>query len=188
MLENLAVIIFILFNLCFLLVVAVLVVYMLSSLFVWPPSVPTDRKTRRIMVKQLKDLIKDKEHLNIADLGSGYGHLVRDVRKAFPKAKITGYEILYLPYYFSKLIFNGKQNITIKKADLFTENYSDIDAIVTFYHSIKPDDTLAKKVQNECKKGCIIITNNYLLEGVPLLKRTKVKLMIGKRYVYVYRV
>lgn len=188
MLGNIGIIIFLLINFGFLLIVAVLVIYMLSSLFVWPPSVPTDRKTRRIMVEKLKQNLEAREGQKIADLGSGYGHLVREVNKAFPKAQITGYEILYLPFYFSKLLFFRNSRITIKKADLFAENYSNIDAIVTFYHSIKPDDTLAKKVQAECKKGCIIITNNYLLNGVKLLERVEVKLMIGKRYVYVYEV
>ncbi len=140
-------------------------IQMATALFVWPPSIPTDKKTRKNIVNELKNYFTPDKKFKVFDLGCGYGGLVSYLSKNFPNAEVIGVELLSVPYKYSKFRFRNNPNIKIIKGDLIDQNYRDADAIVFFY---KENLKLSEKLKNELKAGVPILSNNFeLLEWQP---------------------
>ncbi len=160
----------------------VFIVYFSSAFVVWPPSIPTDRKSRRTIINCIKEIYPEDSAIKIADLGSGYGHLVRDISRNFKNAKITGVELLYVPYFFGKLFCKPFRNIKIIKDDLFNYDFSAEDVIVFFFRT---DHDLDKKFKKEFK-GKLVISNNFPLKYREADKVIEMKEMFVNRKLYIY--
>jgi SAM-dependent methyltransferase len=112
------------------------VVYTGSALFTMPPSIPTDGRTRRRMIRRLREWgLGDMDAPVVYDLGSGFGHLATDVGKAFPRAKVVGIERFFLSYFCARLrlaLLPFRRNVRFVRGDLYRMDYRDADAIVMF--------------------------------------------------------
>jgi hypothetical protein len=172
----------------FLLFMLVMLVYMGSSIFVWPPSMPTDYKTRKALIKLVNNYFSFDQNFKMADLGSGYGHLIKSFAQNFKNANITGFEILRPPFVTSKFLFRKNPNIQIIKQDFLQANISEFDLLITFYKNMKNDTRLIKKLQSECKPGAIILSNNFEMQGLQQIDFFDVKLFIGSRKIFVYKI
>ncbi len=138
----------------------VFILYFSSAFITWPPSIPTDRKSRRVIINCIRERYKDDVAINIADLGSGYGHLVRDIARDFRNANITGVELLWVPYLGGKVLCKRFKNIKIVKDDILKHDLSPYEVIVFFFRT---DHDLDKKLENEFK-GKLVISNNFPLK------------------------
>ena len=136
------------------------ILYFSSAFVVWPPSIPTDRKSRRTILDVIEKIYSKEAPIKIADLGSGYGHLVRDISRNFKRAKVTGVELLLLPYLGGKILCKRFCNINIIRGDLLKYDFSNEDVIVFFFRT---DHDLDKKFENEFK-GKLVISNNFPLK------------------------
>lgn len=183
--ENIALILIIILQGGFLLFCLLMLLYFSSAIFVWPPSIPTDRRSRRAIVDFIKTKHQPDANIKIVDLGSGYGHLVRDLSRKFKNAEITGVELLRLPYLYSKFIFCRNKNIKIIKDDLYAHNLSQYDAIVFF---LRKDHQVDGKVKNEVKKGALVISNNFPLKEYQPLEVKQSKELLGKWAIYLYEI
>lgn len=183
MLESLVLIAIILFQFVFLAFFFVLMVYFASAIFVWPPSIPTDKRSRREIINFIKNKHGESANIKLVDLGSGYGHLVKDLSKAFKSAEISGVELLRLPYLYSKFIFHRNNRIKIIKDDLYKHDLSPYDAVVFF---LRKDHDVDDKVKNEIKKGAIVVSNNFPLKNYQPKDVKEIKDIFAKRTIYFY--
>ena len=73
------------------------------AVFSWPPPIPTDRKTLAIAIKKIQEKYSSDFRIKVVDPGCGYGRVIFKIAKLFPRAEVTGIDILYPAYYYSKL-------------------------------------------------------------------------------------
>ena len=158
-------------------------IYFASAIFVWPPSIPTDKKSRREIINFIKAKHNGSANIKMVDLGSGYGHLVRDLSKAFESAEMTGVELLHLPYLYSKFIFHRNNRIKIIKDDLYEHDLSAYDVVVFF---LRKDHQVDEKVKSQVKKGAIVISNNFPLKNYQPKQVKEIKDVFAKRTIYFY--
>lgn len=188
--ENIIYLLFLLIFFVVALYLCVNLVYVFTWLFTNPPSIPTDKKTRKVFIKAIKKYnpkIVEQEAI-IYDLGSGFGHLAIDVAKNFPNSKVSGYEIFFLPYFFSKIHakFKFANNVTFNFENLFKKDLSQVDIIVSFLSPVNLHE-LEEKFNNELKQGAILFSNQYKFPNITPTEVIKHKLAIGSRFVYVYK-
>ena len=162
------------------------VLYLFTWLFTDPPSVPTDKRTRRVMIHQIITYKPDAKI--IYDLGSGYGQLAFAAAKRFPDAQVIGFEIFWLPYFMSrfKKKLYGYKNVSFKKANLFEEDLSDADVVLNFLFP-KFQDKLQQKFKEELKDNALIISNQFALPTWKAKKIKELPCLIGKRTIYTYK-
>jgi hypothetical protein len=183
MLGNIILISIVLLQLGFAVFFLLLILYFSSALFVWPPSIPTDRKSRRYIAELIGRKYPPDAAIKIVDLGSGYGHLVRTLSKAFSRAEITGVELLRLPYIYSKFIFARNKRIKIIKGDIYHHDLSEYDVLVFF---LRKDHKVDEKIKNEIKKGAIVVSNNFPLKTYEPKEIKEIADVFAKRTIYFY--
>lgn len=125
------------------------------------PFVPTSGKLTDLILKKAKL----KKNQVFIELGSGDGRIVREAVKAYG-VKGVGIEFHPLLYLYSKLV-SGIQKI--KKIEFRRENFfkSDLRKADVIFAFLLPK-TLKKlrvKFENECKKGTLVISHGFRIEG-----------------------
>jgi hypothetical protein len=141
----------------------------------------------KIITKLLSEQIihrpkNSKNHkLNICDLGSGNGNILIHLAKNLQTHKLnnlqtyfTGLEINPFLTSFSKhKIKKEKLNhkIKIKQKNFWKQPLKEFNIIIVFQFKTLMEK-LENKIRNECKKGTIIISNNW---EFPTLKKIKTK-------------
>ncbi len=159
----------------------------LTGLFTWPPSIPTDYRTKKKILEIITKHNKGKS-LEIADLGSGFGQLILSTAKVCPQHKLTGYEILGLPYIISKikLILRKYKNVNIHYQDFLESNLTKFDIIMCFLCG-SITSKLSSKLREEAKTGCLILSNNFTIPELTPVEVIKIKDLFATRKLYIYK-
>ncbi len=148
---------------------------------------PSSRKAIATFI----DLIPDKTHGTIVDLGSGWGSLAYPIAKRFPEAEVIGYELSPLPWLYSRLkgLFVRRPNLSLLRCSVFDADLSDVDVVVVYLHPAAMRK-LAPKFERELRPGTIVLSNTF---PVPTWEPAQT-LHLGKTWlstsneIYVYRV
>lgn len=139
--------------------------YARKSKVVAAPSVPW---MRRAVIERMEKEVKEKELSAplILELGSGWGTLAFAAAKACPSATIIGYEISPVPLFYArvKAVLGGYKNVKFISADLFGEDFSKADIVMT-YLTIPHMERLKPKFEAELKPGAIVICNTFHVPG-----------------------
>lgn len=151
-------------------------------------SVPWMRRAVRDVLQ--KELIANGiEPKVIYELGSGWGPLVMDAAKLFPKARVIGVEFSFLAAHFSRIraFLFGRKNVEIRRNDFFKEDLSDADLVI-FYMLEVILERLSPKMIAELPKGALIVSNTFTIKGwQPVAVHEVMKKPIPLK-VYVYKV
>jgi len=118
------------------------------------PFVPTGKKNVEKMIKMV-DLKPGKV---LMDLGSGDGRIL--IIGAKTGAKCVGVEINPVLYHLSKLRTIRKDNIEIRREDLWQTNLSQVDVLTIYFINHKMD-RLHKKIVSEMKPGSCVISYGF---------------------------
>ena len=159
--------------LCFIVFVLVFYVLMLFGFVYGAPFVPTSSKR----VKNMIELAKPKPGEVWIDIGSGDGRVMIAAAKA--GARAIGYEIH--PYLVAltkiKIWLNGlKGKAEVKMVNFWPINLSEAD-IVSVYLLPEKMDRLQRKLEDELKPGCRIVSNAFNFPGwTPVAEMDRVKL------------
>lgn len=129
------------------------------------PYIPTDKRTIKYIIKS--NILKDAQ--TIIDLGCGTGTLIKGLRKTYPDKNYIGVEYQARLAKIAQWRFQWRKPApTIVIGDMFTYPIDTADAVVGFWvKSLMPQ--LLKKLVQECKSGCIIISNTFPLPTHPEL-------------------
>lgn len=139
--------------------------YARKSKVVAAPSVPW---MRRAVIKRLGKEVAEMGVSSplILELGSGWGTLAFAAAKVCPGAKIVGYEISPVPLAYSRIKARlcGYKNVKFLNADLFKEDFSQADIILT-YLTMPHMEKLKVKFEAELRAGAIVICNTFPVPG-----------------------
>ncbi len=116
--------------------------------------------------KAIRSLIPENTTGSIVDLGSGWGNIVFFLSRAFPKARVTGIELSWIPWLFShSLHFVRKQpNLKLERNDFRKVDLADVSIVVCYLFPAGMKQ-LQEKLQRELKPGTIVISNTFQVAG-----------------------
>lgn len=163
---------------------AVFALYFASALFVWPPSFPSNKQSQRLITDFVRAKCSSGSGFKIVDLGSGYGHLVLALAKAFPHAQVTGVELLRFPAWCSKQLLRKYKNVSIVQQDLYAHDLSGYDAAVFF---LRKDHQIDEKVLKEIKPGAIVVAHHFPLKNYQAQQVKEMKDLFTMRKIYFYQ-
>lgn len=159
------------------------------GLFVWstiiislfgPPIVPTPKK----IIQEALAAVAPKKGDFFMDLGSGSG---RVVRMAVEKYKVRGRGIERNPFLVwwskTKAFLNKLENIEFKRGDYLKADLSKADIIFMY---LLPEflPPVVRKIQNECKKGTIIISQRFFVKEWKSCLIKKISRENNSTYIY----
>lgn len=120
-------------------------------------DLPTSMRTTKALAEIIK---KEQPRANvIIDLGCAYGSLALRLKKIFPSCEMYGIDSNGIRIFFARLrAFLLRRAVVFRKQDIFQADVRSADVVYTYlwYDRMPP---LEKKLQNELKKGAIVITN-----------------------------
>lgn len=135
--------------------------YAWKSKVIAAPSVPW---MRAAVIRRLEAELKRTglEAPVILELGSGWGTLALAAAKIAPKGAVIGYEISPIPLWSSRVraFFGRYKNTKFISADLFAEDFSRADVVMT-YLTMPHMARLKPKFEAELKPGAIVICNTF---------------------------
>lgn len=125
------------------------------------PFVPTSGKLIGFILKKAKL----KKGQVFVELGSGDGRIVRSAVVLYGVRGI-GIEFHPLLYLYSKLVSKIQKikKIEFRRGDFFKSDLREANVIFTFLLP-KTLKKLRTKFENECKKGTLIISHGFRIEG-----------------------
>ncbi|MEX0961519.1 MAG: class I SAM-dependent methyltransferase [Simkaniaceae bacterium] len=122
----------------------------------------------------------------VVDLGSGFGSLIFEVSKRYPKARVVGIEHSLIPFLFSKLrlLFQKRKNITLLYKDFFDVDLSDFDLILCYLYR-GAMLRLKKKFLAELKGDKMVISNTFSIPEQIEKKAIRLRGLISSE-IYLY--
>lgn len=125
------------------------------------PYVPTNIQMVREILKEA-DLKKDQLFI---ELGSGDGRVVRAAVNDY-QVKGLGIEIHLLLVLYAKFVarVQNLNNIDFRVQNFFNTDLKDSDVLFLFLLP-KTLKKLKAKIDDECKKGTLVITHGFKIEG-----------------------
>lgn len=150
--------------------------------FFGPPAVPTPK---RIILETL-DFISPKKDDFLLDLGSGTGRVLRLAAKKYG-VRGVGVDINPFLIWWSRITswLEGTAGVQFKKESFYNTDLSKAN-IIFLYLLPKYLPKMMKKLRDECKKGTLVISQRFYLEGWEkyLAKETERK----HNSTYIYRI
>lgn len=125
------------------------------------PYVPT----KKTVIDKIFKTIKLKRGNNFYDLGCGDGRMLLEAERR-TRANVIGYEIAPLIYLYAlikKLFHRSKAKIYFK--NFFKEKLGKADVIFCYLMPFQLKK-LALKIKKECRKGTLIVSNTFKIEGL----------------------
>jgi len=91
---------------------------------------PSSGKARRVVLSAAKTAGAGP----IIDLGSGWGSFVIPLARKYPDREIIGYELSFVPYYFSLVLKGllGLGNLTLKRQDFLRAELSGASVLLCY--------------------------------------------------------
>ncbi len=155
------------------------------------PNIRTAPAIREEIIRLLRDdyAARTLPRYTIYDLGSGNGHLTRQIAKALPQANVVGVELNALSVLWSNWMKKrqGLDNLTYVRSDFFKIDWSQGNAFVIF---MLPSllTRIAEKLEYEAAPHSLIICNKFRLgRGWIPQEERKIKtryLHQGKIFIY----
>lgn len=123
---------------------------------------PTLARARRAILAA----IPDGQTGLIVDLGSGWGTLVVPLAARFPRARVRGYELSWVPYGFSRLrlAVHGFANLRLDCRDFFLEPLAEADIVVCYLYT-GAMRRLREKFESELRPGTLVISHTFAIHG-----------------------
>lgn len=166
-----------------------------SVIFTWPPSIPTDGKTRRRMAARAAEHAAklDKPQPLILDLGSGFGHLAESCARAVPQARVCGYERFIVSYAGSRVraLLRAALFRTGKPRFIYGDFFKDApieeaDIIVCFLIKGALMERFRAEIWPRLSPGTRLICNGAAVPGMTPDAEEEIRYVFGKRNIYIY--
>ncbi len=157
-----------------------LVAFLLLGFFIWmlytfvrsgfgkyPPSISSFGQMNKVMIRLADEILSSSaEPLEIIDMGSGTGKVLRELAKKYPMHHFTGYEWDFFVYRAAKLLCSGYKNITLYRRNFMNADLSDKDLIIAFCgNEIAPE--ISDKILREAKPNVKIISEAFRIPNLP---------------------
>lgn len=154
-----------------------------SGFFVNPPPVPSDKKVRNAVIKEIEAHLSQSSDKIIMDLGSGWGTFLIPLARRFPNHSFIGIEKAYLPYFYAKIKGRRFKNLRFERKNFFLSDISKAD-IVILYLIAHLMPRVTQKCMSEMKNGALIYSNHFPLTNIEPLRTRFVGHSFDRYYVY----
>ena len=153
------------------------------SIMLRVPYVPSSRR----VIDKVFSIIKLKKGNKFVDLGCGDGRMLQEAEK---RAKVdgVGYEIaplVYLMAIFKKFISRSKYKIHYKNFFKDKLDYADVIFCYLMPFQLKK---LVPKIKKECKKGTVIVSNTFKIEGMKPKRIIPKNILEKTPSLYIYQI
>ncbi len=177
---------------CFLILISVFVgalglvgIYycLASGFFINPPPVPSDKKVRDAVLKEIETTLSCSSNKIIMDLGSGWGSFLIPLAKQFPAHSFIGIEKAFLPYFYAKIKGRRFKNLRFERQNFFLSDISKADIVILYLIAhIMPRVT--QKCLSEMKNGAVIYSNHFPLTNIQPVRIQTCGHSFDRYYVY----
>lgn len=151
------------------------------------PFVSSYGKIKEDILEEARKVLRKAERpLKVTDLGCGSGALLLPLAKEFPEHQFTGYEWDVVPLTMGKIKAAGLKNITFVKGDYMKQSYADMDLILCYVLKVT-GEPLGKKLAQEIKKDCIVISEMFPLGHLHEIKQIESSIYGVPEKIYVYQ-
>lgn len=133
-----------------------------------------------------KILKKSKKPMRVTDLGCGSGVLLLPLAKEFPQHEFIGLEWDVVPLTMAKIKACGLINIKFVKGDYMKTSHSDMDLIMCYVLKVT-GEPLGKKLAEEIKDDCIVISEMFPLGHLDEIKQIESSIYGVPEKIFVYR-
>lgn len=133
-------------------------------------------------------LKKSKKPLKVTDLGCGSGALLLPLAKEFPNHQFIGLEWDIVPLTMGKVKAQmaGLKNISFVKGDYMKTSHADMDLIMCYVLKVT-GEPLGKKLAQEIKETCVVISEMFPLGHLDEVKQIKSSLAGIPEKIFVYK-
>jgi SAM-dependent methyltransferase len=146
------------------LALAFLVVILSAGVFSAAPWVPTRRRERAAMLKE----VKIEPGQVVYDLGCGDGIVLIDLARRQPDARYVGFEIAPAPWFIGQvrrlLAGRAARNVSLRLRDFFGRELGDADVIFAFLTE-PAHQKLAAALSGGVKPDAVIVIEGWPLPG-----------------------
>ncbi len=127
-------------------------------------------KVRAALLELLPDTqaMPDGRRLSFIDLGCGLGGVVLSLARARPDGHFLGVELAPLPALLGwcRARVSGLPNAQLQRASLWNVDITDADVVYVFLSPV-PMPALWDKASREMKAGALLVSNSFIVPGVP---------------------
>lgn len=160
------------------------VIYSIYSLFKgrvgkFAPYMPSVGPSKKKMLDWAREQLQTATHpLTIIDLGSGTGSLLIPLARAFPQHHFVGLEWDFIPLSIARLKSFHLRNMEWRKQNFMT--YSCAEADIVFCYILKTmQELIGKKLSEEIKPDCLVISELYPVNHLKQIEAHKPSLGVG---------
>jgi len=155
------------------------------------PNIRTAPAIRTRLIGWLQDdkAARQLASYTILDIGSGNGHLTREIARAMPDTQVIGIEINYLSWLWSVVMARraGLKNLRYIRQDFMTYDFSGAQAVVMFLIPAVLT-MLGRKLHEQAAPGTFIMSNKFPLgdgwQPLRVEQTSTLYLHQGKSYLY----
>ncbi len=131
-------------------------------------------------------LQKSSKSLKVTDLGCGSGALLLPLAREFPQHEFIGYEWDIVPLTMGKIKAAGLPNIKFIKGDYMKQNYATMDLILCYVLKVT-GEPLGKKLAQEIKPNCTVISEMFPLEHLEEVKQIASSIYGVPEKIFIYK-
>ena len=121
----------------------------------------------------------------LVDLGCGDGRVLRYARRHY-NIRAIGFEVNLLAYLKARILGLGLKNIELRFKDFWSQNLAEADVVFCY---LFPDvmQKLSAKLKAELKPGTLVVSCNFALPGISLLRILRPEGSLHSDPLYIYR-
>ena len=121
----------------------------------------------------------------LVDLGCGDGRVLRYARRHY-NIRAIGFEVNLLAYLKARILGLGLKNVELRFKDFWSQNLAEADVVFCY---LFPDvmQKLSAKLKAELKPGTLVVSCNFALPGISLLRILRPEGSLHSDPLYIYR-
>ncbi|THF61355.1 class I SAM-dependent methyltransferase [Pseudothauera rhizosphaerae] len=116
-------------------------------------------------VAEFARLLPAGRPLQVLDLGSGTGTLLRPLARLRPDCRFTGIEAAPAPHVLARLLAGRQPNLVLHRGDFFAESWSAYDVVYAFLSPV-PMAMVWQKACRELRADALLVSNSFPVPGV----------------------
>ena len=136
----------------------------ITTLITGVPPQPSSKVVLKTIISILPKKLKGGEQFKVIELGSGWGGVANALARHYPKKKVVGLEVSFIPWLFSnlRLFCQPQPNLSFHFQNFFKTDLSETSLIVCY---LVPDtmERLREKFNLELPDGSLIVSNTFAL-------------------------
>jgi len=144
----------------------IIAVFFFTTLVTGSPPLASSAMAQATMFAALPGRLPGEGQGVIYELGSGWGGVAIGLADKYPKHKVVGFELSFVPWLYSrlKIAISASNNLTFRLASFYASDLADADLVVC-YLMPRTMSRLSEKLDRELKPGALVLSNSFSLPG-----------------------